>query len=55
MHVFEWSPEHKEAGLERDAIYLMRPDSYVALADPSGAADTLVRYFRYTRNQNGKL
>jgi 2-polyprenyl-6-methoxyphenol hydroxylase-like FAD-dependent oxidoreductase len=45
MHVFEWSPEHKEAGLDRDAIYLMRPDSYVALADASGTADTLVRYF----------
>ena len=31
------------AGLARDAIYLLRPDTYVALADASGAPDALDR------------
>ena len=37
LHVFNWRPEHEAAGLARDAIYLLRPDTYVALADRSGA------------------
>jgi hypothetical protein len=37
LHVFDWRPEHEAAGLARDAIYLLRPDTYVALADASGA------------------
>ena len=32
------------AGLARDAAYLIRPDSYVALAEPSGAHEALERY-----------
>ena len=32
---------HAEAGLARDALYLMRPDTYVALADGSGEPDAL--------------
>jgi 2-polyprenyl-6-methoxyphenol hydroxylase-like FAD-dependent oxidoreductase len=45
LHVFEWTSAHKTAGLERNALYLMRPDSYVALADPEGSAEALERYF----------
>ncbi len=45
LHVFAWRSEHEAAGLARDAIYLLRPDTYVALADASGAADVLDRYF----------
>jgi 2-polyprenyl-6-methoxyphenol hydroxylase-like FAD-dependent oxidoreductase len=45
LHVFDWRPEHEAAGLARDAIYLLRPDTYVALADPSGSPDALDRYF----------
>jgi 2-polyprenyl-6-methoxyphenol hydroxylase-like FAD-dependent oxidoreductase len=45
LHVFGWRPEYEAAGLARDAFYLLRPDSYVALADGSGAADALARYF----------
>ena len=44
LHVFDWRSEHEAAGLARDAIYLLRPDTYVALADASGAPATLDRY-----------
>jgi len=44
LHVFDWRPEHEATGLARDAIYLLRPDTYVALADASGAPHTLDRY-----------
>jgi 2-polyprenyl-6-methoxyphenol hydroxylase-like FAD-dependent oxidoreductase len=45
LHVFDWRAEHEAAGFARDALYLLRPDTYVALAEPSGAADALDRYF----------
>jgi 2-polyprenyl-6-methoxyphenol hydroxylase-like FAD-dependent oxidoreductase len=45
LHVFEWRPRHGEAGLARNALYLLRPDTYVALADKAGAADAVQRYF----------
>ena len=45
LHRFEWSAEHETAGLARDALYLIRPDTYVALADASGTADAVERYF----------
>jgi hypothetical protein len=41
LHVFDWRSEHEAAGLARDAFYLLRPDTYVALADASGAPDAL--------------
>ncbi len=44
LHVFDWQPEHEAAGLARNALYLLRPDTYVALADPSAAPDALERY-----------
>jgi 2-polyprenyl-6-methoxyphenol hydroxylase-like FAD-dependent oxidoreductase len=45
LHVFDWCPEYEEAGVARDALYLLRPDTYVALADASGAPAALDRYF----------
>ena len=45
LHLFGWQSECEAAGLARDALYLLRPDSYVALADASGAPDALTRYF----------
>jgi 2-polyprenyl-6-methoxyphenol hydroxylase-like FAD-dependent oxidoreductase len=44
LHVFEWRPEHEKAGLARDAAYLLRPDTYVAVADPQASAETLAHY-----------
>jgi hypothetical protein len=45
LHTFDWRPECEAAGVARDAIYLLRPDTYVALADTSGAPTALDRYF----------
>ena len=45
LTVFPWRDEHEAAGLGRDAAYLLRPDTYVALADPSGSPGALERYF----------
>jgi len=45
LHLFDWRAEYEAAGLGRDALYLLRPDSYVALADPSGSPRGLERYF----------
>jgi hypothetical protein len=46
LQPFAWKPEHEVAGLARDALYLLRPDSYVALADASGLPEPLEQYFR---------
>ena len=35
----------ERAGLVRGALYLVRPDGYVALADPDGDPERLGRYF----------
>ncbi len=45
LHVFAWQKEHETAGLARDAIYLLRPDTYIALADRAGTPETLDGYF----------
>lgn len=45
LNVFSWRSEHETAGLARYAIYLLRPDTYVAIADTSGAPNVLDRYF----------
>lgn len=37
--------EHDRAGLAQNALDLLRPDSYVAFADPSGSPQALERYF----------
>jgi 2-polyprenyl-6-methoxyphenol hydroxylase-like FAD-dependent oxidoreductase len=44
LHVFAWRADYEKAGLARDAVYLLRPDSYVALADTAGSVDGLERY-----------
>jgi 2-polyprenyl-6-methoxyphenol hydroxylase-like FAD-dependent oxidoreductase len=44
LHVFEWRAKHEAAGLTQNALYLLRPDSYVALVDPSGSAVVLDQY-----------
>jgi 2-polyprenyl-6-methoxyphenol hydroxylase-like FAD-dependent oxidoreductase len=44
LHAFPWDLAASAAGLERDAAYLVRPDGYVALADPAASPETLERY-----------
>jgi 2-polyprenyl-6-methoxyphenol hydroxylase-like FAD-dependent oxidoreductase len=44
LHVFPWRPEHGAAGLTQNALYLLRPDSYVALVDPTASPDALEQY-----------
>jgi len=44
LHVFAWRPMIERAGLKRDAAYLVRPDGYVALADPEASAPKLQAY-----------
>ena len=46
LHIFPWSEAQAAAGLERDALYLLRPDTYVGLAAPAPAAQLLERYFQ---------
>jgi hypothetical protein len=42
---FPWQSACHKAGLLRDAAYLVRPDGYVALADPQASAQKLAQYF----------
>jgi|SRR5579871_1605484 len=44
LHVFPWRPEMGRAGMRRNALYLVRPDGYVALADPAGSATEITSY-----------
>jgi 2-polyprenyl-6-methoxyphenol hydroxylase-like FAD-dependent oxidoreductase len=48
LHAFAWTPEMARAGLARDAVYLIRPDGYVAYAstrqDPRGVETYLARF-----------
>jgi len=45
LRLFPWLPAMETAGLQRGALYLIRPDGYVALADPESSPDRLRRYF----------
>jgi 2-polyprenyl-6-methoxyphenol hydroxylase-like FAD-dependent oxidoreductase len=45
LHEFAYTDAHEAAGLRRDALYLMRPDTYVALAQDPPDPAALVRYF----------
>ena len=45
LHSFQWNEGLKETGLKRDALYLVRPDGYIALASLKQDASNL-RTFR---------
>jgi len=44
LHVFRWRTEMGRTGLRRNAAYLVRPDGYVAFADPEGSATAVASY-----------
>ena len=46
LHEFGWQPAMERAGLRRDALYLLRPDGYVALAAPEQSEPALTAYLR---------
>jgi 2-polyprenyl-6-methoxyphenol hydroxylase-like FAD-dependent oxidoreductase len=45
LHSFDWRQTYEVAGLACDAFYLLRPDTYVALASTSNDPESLHRYF----------
>jgi 2-polyprenyl-6-methoxyphenol hydroxylase-like FAD-dependent oxidoreductase len=59
LRVFPWNAETSRAGLRRNAVYLVRPDGYVALANSEGSAAAVMSYLdthEFTpskRNQGG--
>jgi len=44
LHTFTWQPSMRRVGLEKDSLYLVRPDGYVALADSAADAQRLSEY-----------
>jgi hypothetical protein len=44
LYVFPWHPEMAKAGLQRHAIYLIRPDGYIGMIDPRGFAKSIAAY-----------
>jgi hypothetical protein len=44
LHVFAWHQAMEESGLQRDAVYLVRPDGYVALAGVGSSAGAIDGY-----------
>jgi len=44
LHQYAWHDRHAAVGFAKDALYLIRPDAYVALADPEQLPDRLDRY-----------
>ena len=46
LHVFAWRDEHDAAGFSRNAVYLIRPDTYVALAESSGSHEAIEVYLQ---------
>jgi hypothetical protein len=45
LHVYPWSDAMQQAGLRENAMYLIRPDTYVALAEAAPSVDAVERYF----------
>lgn len=46
LHRFAWTEGAKAAGLDENAVYLVRPDGYVGFAAPANDAGTLRAYAR---------
>ncbi len=44
LHEFAWQPAMAGAGLRRDALYLVRPDGYVAVASAEQSVERVTQY-----------
>ena len=55
LEIFAWQPEMQRSGLIRGALYLVRPDGYVALADPDGDPERLSQYLMKRGLANSSL
>jgi hypothetical protein len=44
IHAFAWRPDMERAGLQRNAVYLVRPDGYVAMASTEGLVAAVTSY-----------
>jgi 2-polyprenyl-6-methoxyphenol hydroxylase-like FAD-dependent oxidoreductase len=44
LHALPWREECHRAGLLRNAVYLVRPDGYIGLADPHARPEALTAY-----------
>jgi hypothetical protein len=44
LHAFAWQDSMAKAGFTRDALYLVRPDGYVALADAGSSPAPLLAW-----------
>jgi 2-polyprenyl-6-methoxyphenol hydroxylase-like FAD-dependent oxidoreductase len=53
LHAFAWQAGMERAGFENGALYLVRPDGYVALADPRADPKQLRQYFTARGGRNG--
>jgi 2-polyprenyl-6-methoxyphenol hydroxylase-like FAD-dependent oxidoreductase len=51
LHTFPWQSATSRAGLVRGALYLIRPDGYVGLADPEASPARLEHYLDTRRIQ----
>jgi hypothetical protein len=41
LHVFPWEERMQRARLRENALYLLRPDTYLAFVDPEQSAENL--------------
>ncbi|KAL4885021.1 FAD binding domain-containing protein [Aspergillus karnatakaensis] len=46
LHTFPWDSQYGAVGLEAGAAYLIRPDTYIAVAEPSGHSDIFDQYLK---------
>jgi 2-polyprenyl-6-methoxyphenol hydroxylase-like FAD-dependent oxidoreductase len=44
LEVYAWTEDMRHAGLRENALYLIRPDTYVGLALPAASVDRVERY-----------
>jgi 2-polyprenyl-6-methoxyphenol hydroxylase-like FAD-dependent oxidoreductase len=44
LHTFPWQASMRRVGLRRNAVYLVRPDGYIGLADATGDVSRIEQY-----------